>query len=269
VAANGSLTVSPTVTTTYYLRAETATSGPCAQYVAGGNVTVTVNQPSTAGTVTASKLTICSGDNTTLSQTGGVLGTGATWKWYTNSTYTTAAPGTVAANGSLTVNPTATTTYYLRAETATSGPCTQYVAGGNVTVTVNQASTAGTVTASKLTICSGDKTTLSQTGGVLGTGATWKWYTNSTYTTAAPGTVAADGSVTVSPTATTTYYLRAETATSGPCTQYVAAGNVTVTVNQPSVAPTSLSNPVTICNGSSTTLTQTGGVLGTGASWKW
>jgi hypothetical protein len=25
----------------------------------------------------------------------------------------------------------------------------------------------------------------------------------------------------------------------------------------------------TICNGSSTTLTQTGGSLGTGASWKW
>jgi hypothetical protein len=49
-----------------------------------------------------------------------------------------------------------------------------------------------------------------------------------------------------------------------------AAGNVTVTVNQTSVVSVRFNwHPNTICNGNSTTLTQTGGSLGTGASWKW
>ncbi|MGN6267216.1 MAG: hypothetical protein ACTHM5_16165 [Ginsengibacter sp.] len=270
VAADGSLTVSPTVTTTYYLRAETPTNGPCGQYVAGGNVTITVSQPSAAPTSLSSSVTICSGSSTTLSQTGGVLGTGASWKWYTDAAYNNLAPGTVAANGSLSVSPTTTTTYYLRAESTTGSPCAANVAAtGSVTVTVNQSSSAPTSLSSPVTICNGSSTTLTQSGGVLGTGAVWKWYTNSTYTNLAPGTVAADGSLTVSPTVTTTYYLRAETPTNGPCSQYVAGGNVTITVSQPSVAPTSLSSSVTICSGSSTTLSQTGGVLGTGASWKW
>jgi hypothetical protein len=237
---------------------------------ATGSVTVTVNQPSSAPTSLSSPVTICSGSSTTLTQTGGVLGTGAVWKWYTNSGYTTLAPGTVAADGSLTVSPTVTTTYYLRAETPTNGPCSQYVAGGNVTITVSQPSVAPTSLSSSVTICSGSSTTLSQTGGVLGTGASWKWYTDGAYNNLAPGTVAANGSLSVSPTATTTYYLRAESSTGTPCAAEVAAtGSVTVTVNQPSSAPTSLSSPVTICSGSSTTLTQTGGVLGTGAVWKW
>ncbi|RNI35165.1 hypothetical protein EFY79_12945, partial [Hanamia caeni] len=259
---NGNVTL--TITT------NTPTGNGCPNVAGTATVAVTINQPSSAPTSLSSPTTICNGSSTTLTQTGGVLGTGAVWKWYTNSTYTTLAPGTVAANGSLTVSPATTTTYYLRAETATNGPCSQYVAGGNVTITVSQPSVAPTSLSADVTICNGSSTTLTQTGGVLGTGATWKWYTDAGYNTLAPGTVAANGSLSVSPTATTTYYLRAESSTGTPCaTEVAATGSVTVTVNQPSAAPTSLSSPVTICSGSSTTLTQTGGVLGTGAVWKW
>ena len=69
----------------------------------------------------------------------------------------------------------------------------------------------------------------------------------------------------VSPTVTTTYYLRVE-GTASPCTANLAgpAAGVTVTVRQPSIAPATLNASVNpICRGnSSTTLTQTGGSLG-------
>ncbi|WP_162147673.1 Ig-like domain-containing protein [Flavobacterium limnosediminis] len=56
--------------------------------------------------------TINSGESTTLTQVGGSLGEGATYKWYTGS-----CGGTLVGTGaSLTVSPTVTTTYYVLAE---------------------------------------------------------------------------------------------------------------------------------------------------------
>ena len=274
-AADGSLTVSPTSTTTYYVRAESSTGAPCTANVAGaGSVTVTVNQPSTAPvSLAASTATICSGSNTNLTQSGGSLGTGASWKWYSNASYTTLVGSGSGSNASLSVSPTSTTTYYLQIEGGTA-PCATTLQGpaAGVTVTVNQPSVAPTSeSASTAVICSGSSTTLTQNGGSLGTGASWKWYSNSSYTTLVGTSTATDGSLTVSPTSTTTYYVRAESSTGAPCTANVAgAGSVTVTVNQPSTAPVSLAaSTATICSGSNTNLTQSGGSLGTGASWKW
>jgi hypothetical protein len=141
---------------------------------APGSITVTVNQPSVAPTSLSSPVTICSGSNTTLTQTGGVLGTGASWKWYTNSTYTTPAPGTVAADGSLTVSPTTTTTYYLRAESSTGAPCTANVASGNVTVTVNEPVAITTQPNPSQPVCLSLPASFSV--AATGTGLTYQWY---------------------------------------------------------------------------------------------
>ncbi|MFE3846811.1 PKD-like domain-containing protein [Flavobacterium sp. LB3P45] len=274
-AANASLTLSPTATTTYYLRAESSTGAPCtANVAAAGNVTVTVNQPSVAPTsVNTSTSPICNGSSITLTQTGGSLGTGASWKWYSDAGFTTSVGNSAATNASLTLNPTTTTTYYLRAESSTGAPCTANVsAAGSVIVTVNLSSVApNSLTGSPNTICNGSSTTLTQTGGTLGTGANWKWYSDAGFIIPVGTSLSANASLSVSPTATTTYYLRAESSTGAPCIANVAApGNVTITINQPSVAPTSVNISASpICNGSSITLTQTGGSLGTGASWKW
>ncbi|WPR71173.1 T9SS type A sorting domain-containing protein [Flavobacterium sp. NG2] len=273
--ANASLSVSPTTTTTYYLRAESTTGAPCTANVpAAGSVTVTVNQNSIApSSLIGTPSTICNGNNTTLTQTGGSLGTGANWKWYSDASFTTLVGTSAVANASLSVSPTTTTTYYLRAESTTGAPCTANVsAAGSVTVTVNQNSVApSSLIGTPSTICNGNNTTLTQTGGSLGTGASWNWYSDASFTTLVGTSAAANASLSVSPTITTTYYLRAESTSGAPCTANVAAaGSVTITVNQSSVAPTSLSAATSpICNGSSTTLTQTGGSLGTGASWKW
>ena len=64
------------------------------------------------------------------------------------------------------------------------------------------------VTPSSSSICSGSPDTVKVNGGKLGTGASWKWYTDSACTNAAAGTFNADKTqLTASPTSTTTYYV--------------------------------------------------------------
>ena len=74
---------------------------------------VTVKQPSVAAvSASKNKNNICPGISVTLTQVGGSLGTNATWKWYTGGCATTL----VGTGASLVVNPSVTTTYYVRAE---------------------------------------------------------------------------------------------------------------------------------------------------------
>lgn len=73
----------------------------------------TTSSPPTGITV-AGAASACSGTARTLTVSGGALGTGASWVWYTNSAHS--AP--VATGPSITASPTSTTTYYVRAEGA-------------------------------------------------------------------------------------------------------------------------------------------------------
>jgi hypothetical protein len=62
--------------------------------------------------IMASNTVSCSGGSTTLTVNGGALGTNATWQWYAGT-----CGGTPVGTGpSITVSPTATTTYFVRAE---------------------------------------------------------------------------------------------------------------------------------------------------------
>jgi hypothetical protein len=80
-----------------------------------------------------------------LTQTGGSLGTGAVWQWYSDANFTVPVGSTVSAsNALLSVSPTTNTTYYLRAINGTS-PCasaipatTPSTVSVTVTVTANQ-----------------------------------------------------------------------------------------------------------------------------------
>lgn len=104
---------------TYYIR---ATSGTCTNTPATA-VTVTVNTASTAPTsASASDTIVCPSGATTLTQIGGSLGTSAQWMWYSDAGLTTKVDSSSASNGQVTVNPAATTTYYVRAE-GTASPC--------------------------------------------------------------------------------------------------------------------------------------------------
>ena len=197
VALNGSMTVSPTATTTYKIVGTSSTGA-----TDWGSVTVTVTAAST-GTVAAgistSATSIASGQSVTL-----------TWDTR-NAVKATLNGAPVALNGSMTVSPTATTTYKIVGTSSTGA--TDW---GSVTVTVSAAST-GTVTAG---------IHASTTSITRGQSSTLTWSTRNAVKATLNGTaVALNGSMTVSPTATTTYKVVGTSSTGA--TDW---GSVTVTV---------------------------------------
>ncbi|OFY97077.1 MAG: hypothetical protein A2491_13525 [Bacteroidetes bacterium RIFOXYC12_FULL_35_7] len=218
------------------------------------DVTVTVNSNSSAASsASASPATICSGNSSTLSLSGGTLGTGATWQWYSGS-----CGGTSVGSGtSISVSPTSSTTYYVRAE----GTCNN-TACADVIVTVNSnSSAASSASASPVTICSGNSSTLSLSGGSLGSGASWQWYSGSCGGTS----VGSGASISVSPTSSTTYYVRAE----GTCNNSACAD---VTVNVNSNLPISVSvnaDQTTICPGMTVIFTATPTNEGSSPVYQW
>jgi len=250
VGTGSSLSVSPTTTTTYYARAEGSCNTTTCQ-----SFTVTVRDTSVPATSISGNTTICKGQSTTFTLSGGSLGTGGSWNWYNGS-----CGGTSVATGTtLTVTPSpGTYTYYVRAE----GTCNNTLCK-TVTLTVRDSSVPANSISGTSTICKGQSSTLSLNGGSLGTGGNWKWYLGS-----CSGTSVATGSTyTASPSSagTYTYYVRAE----GTCNTTVCR-SFTLTVNDTSVpASTVTAGSSSICLGQSTTLSLSGGSLGTGGSWKW
>ncbi len=165
---------------------------------------VKVNLPSSApSSVSASEAAICPGASATLSEVGGTLGTNASWKWYTDAN---CGNPVVGGNGpSITVSPSATTTYFVRAEGVTGSTPT-----ASKQITVRTGSTTPVITPQNPVITKGSSITLSLTSGAPGTDAVWRWYSSSCAGSAAFGTGA---SVTVSPQASTAYFIRSES----PC----------------------------------------------------
>jgi hypothetical protein len=170
---------------------------------------------------------------------GGSLGTGATWKWYTNSACTQAASGTaLQSNGSqFEITPSLTATYYVRAE----GTCNK-TTPANRTITVQDVSEPPTeIYAVKSSFCNGDSITLSVVNGTLGSNATWKWYTNSGCTTPALGRIlVSNGSqIKVGPTSTTTYYVRAEGGCNPTTPKNIKLTNLSPTITKQPVSASS------------------------------
>lgn len=122
-----------------------------------------------------------------------------------------------------------------------------------VVITMQTASTDPTGISGTTSICSGSSTTLSVNGGSLGTGANWQWFEGSCGSGSALGT---GSSITVSPTANTSYYVVSQ----GGC-------NTTSCVSQAvTVTPISADAgaDLTLCTGDTATLT----VSGTG-TYQW
>lgn len=208
-AITSTITVSPFSTTTYYA---VVSDSLCSSQPD----TFTVAVLSTGNAVISGPDSICVGQSVTLTATGG-----STYQWSGGSSATTA---------SITVSPNTSTTYYVIAGTG-------YCAGPPDTVTVTVLPVPVANISGNTTICQGQSTTLTATGG-----GSYQWSGGSTATTA---------SITVSPNATTTYFV---TASNGICSSTFATITVTVT---PSPTVTITGNTM-ICPGSNTTLTAFG-----------
>ncbi|MFZ4582486.1 MAG: beta strand repeat-containing protein, partial [Paludibacter sp.] len=162
------------------------------------------------------------GTGTTLSKTpsgtnGTFTGTTvSTWTDLFTYSWTKAGGGFSASTKNISALPTGT--YNLA---ATFNGCTSN-SGDFVVASNGTESTAATSISGDSPICNGSSSTLTLSGGSLGTAATWKWYSGS-----CGGTLVGTGaSISVSPTTTTTYYVRAE----GTCNT-TACVSFTVTVN--------------------------------------
>lgn len=234
-------------------------------YERAGDTRVTFNYTactdvSTAPTGISGVTSICRGNSTTLTATGGYAGSLATYQWGTGTIGTNVIAGQNTA--SIVVSPLNTTTYWVR---RTDGsPCNLTTTGVSQQVTVAVPSTAPTGISGTLNTCGGS-TTLTATGGTLATGGVYQWGTG----TAGSNIISGQSSVSiaVTPSATTTYWVRRVDV--APCNTPTAAASATVTVNQASTAPTSISGSPSLCNTVGVTLSADGGTAASGATYQW
>lgn len=190
------------------------------------------------------------GDATTLTVNGGTLGVGAKWVWYSDA----CGGQQIGTGAAVTVSPYQTTSYFVRAEGKNITNC------ADVTVIVSQLSVAPTAISGDATICKGESTTLSVSGGRLGAEAEWVWYSNS-----CGGTKIGTGkSITVSPTKSVTYYVRAEgTYNKTDC------ASATVNTYERSIAPVQITTSKITCANEPITLSVSGGSKAPDATWTW
>jgi len=214
-ATTTSITVSPTANTVYTLTATNASG--CS---ATSTKTVVVNAAPAVGVAASPSFTICTGSNTTLTASGGT-----NYSWSTGAT-----------TASIVVSPTSSTGYTV---TASGGAGCPGVATRTVTIKSLPAITGNP----SLTLCRGQSTTLTASGGTA-----YRWNTGAT-----------TASITVAPTVNTGYIV---TVTNG-CSATVTN---TVTVNPVPTASITVSPSPTLCRGQSATLTGTS-AGGTGYSW--
>jgi uncharacterized repeat protein (TIGR01451 family) len=212
-ATTSSISVSPLVTTTYTVTA-TDTNG-CTN---SQSITVTVSGLTINANITGID-TICVGSSTTLTATL-TGGTAMSYAWSFNN----------ATTASISVSPLVTTTYTVTI-TDTNG-CNGTDA---ITVTVNPLPTI--LIAGDNTICLGETTTLTASGGV-----TYLWSTG-----------ANTAAIQVSPVVNTTYTVTATNANG--CTN-----TATSTVNINPLPVINVTGRDTICANTSTTLTATGAI---------
>ncbi len=239
------VTVYPTGNTTYYL--EVTNTDGCLSSSTRTPVTINVNPTPTPATISITNDTICQGDATTLSASGSTGGT-ISYNFYDQS-----AGGTLIGQSPVTVTPTVTTTYFL--EVINTDNCLSSSTRTPVTITVNPTPSGTAVSASNDTICQGASTVLTASGATGGS------ITYDFYDQASGGTLLGASPLTVSPNATTTYYL--ETGNTNGCTSSSGRTPVTVTVNPtPGPATISVSND-TLCQGETTIITATGSTGGT------
>ncbi len=134
-------------------------------------------------------------------------------------------------------------------------PC---IASSSTTITVYAAPATPSIPPQNR--CGAGSVTLSGSPGSLG--LTFRWYS-----AASGGPLLLTGtSYTAVYSATTTVYVSQYNPTTG-CES--ARVPVVVTVNSLSTQPSSIAGTTTICAGGTTTLTQIGGALGTGAAYQW
>lgn len=240
---NAPLLVSPAVSTTYYVGAESASQPGCSS-LARGSVLVTVNNPpANIGAISGQASTCVGSQNYSIGAVSGA--TSYTWSVSGGGTITS-GQGTT----SITVN-----------WTTAGGPYTVSVTAGNtcgnksntLAVTVNPSVSGVTATATPNPICAGATLTLSGGGNAV-TG--WSWTGPATFSAATQNTSRAN----ITAAHAGTYTLNATgTCGSGSASVVVTVNNVPQTVAASASPNPACAGNTVLLNGSATNAT----------SWSW
>jgi hypothetical protein len=228
IGTGSSITVSPTVTTSYWVRA-TSNCGTSPTVADSTTATVTVAAPPacSAAAITAQprSATIAQGEGTALSVTA--TGTNVSYQWFSGTAGNTSS-GVIGTGPSITVSPTVTTSYWVR---VTSGcgtpPPVADSTAATITVTPPLVCTQPAITAQPLpaTIASGDTAALAVSA--TGTSLTYEWF-NGTPGDTSSGVVGSTSSLVVRPAVTTSYWVRVRSGCGTKATVDSAAAVVTV-----------------------------------------
>ncbi len=233
-ATTGDVTLGTSTAGTYTVTYTIAAAGGCAAFTTTASITIT---SAFTATISYPAAPYCiNGGSAAVTRTGTAGGT-----------YTSTAGLVIdAATGAVNLNTSTAGTYTVTYTINASGGCPLF--STTTTITINSLSVAPiAAVASNPTICANSGVTnLSVTGGTLGTGASYKWYTGS-----CGGTLFGTGATLTNVTlfSTTTFYVRAE----GPCGNTTCA-SVTVNVNPAPSVTLVASNSNNVTPSSHTTL---------------
>ena len=263
------VSVSPSSSTQYSITSVTDNNG-CTVASPTGTPTITVNSVSIAPTsLSASVSSICNGSTTTLTQNGGTLGTGATWKWYSDNTYSTLVGTGSGATGSLSVTPSSSTTYYARSENGTS-PCSATVSDNTKSVTVSvTAAISGVTQPSDWSSCSGNATSVTVGSPSNVAGYHWQVNTGSGFNDISNGGVysnATTATLNISdPAGFNGYSYQCVLNGTSPCSNVTSSAATLSVTSAPDVSNfTATSTPSTTCLGSNTVVTVNSTSIGAG-----
>ncbi len=183
---------------------------------------LTINSLSvSAVSINASATVISPGNTVTLSVNGGSLGTAASWKWYSGS-----CSGVFVGTGnSISVSPNTTTTYFVQAQgTCNTTNCVSVVINVNSIICGPTGIISNAV---NNTICRGSIVRLTVQGS-LTSGASWKWYKGNC---GSHSSIGSGNSINVSPSSTTTYYVRSQ---GGSCGTTACVSIIITVLSSPS-----------------------------------
>lgn len=226
----------------------TATSSPTA---------FTVNTPSVAPTSISGTTTICNGDSTTLTLSGGTSGTGATAEWFSGS-----CGGTPVGTGnSISVSPATTTTYFVRY----TGTCNTTTCA-SVTVTVNNVHAITLQPTISQTTCTDSSVSFSvnTSGAVSG----YQWYNGATLLSNGGNISGANtATLTLNPVALSDASSNYYCVVNGSCAIPITSNAAELLVNEKVIITTQPQPTQTFCTGSTATFSLI--ASGTGLSYQW
>jgi len=249
VGSGKSITIKPTESKMYFVRAEGRNN-----ITACAEILVNVDLRSTPATGIVGDSNICVGESALLSIEGGTLGIGANWVWYSSDGF----DKRIGTGSSINVSPIEAKSYFVRAEGQYNKTDFKRIRVNVLEKSIEPTSINASGTT---TICEGEKVYLVVNGGDLSNDADWEWYSGSC---GSYFSIASGSSIAVTPTVTTTYFVRGE----GLCfiTNCVS---ITITVRKASIIPWDIAAPQEVYKRKDAVLTLNGGSLGYEADWQW